>query len=396
MKGKKRFFASHSKSSALVVSVVIHVVLIAVALSYVAVNVLIKEDPTFEAAPVKRPKMKLKKLTIPVNIKKKKIQKPKLRKNIVSKPKTKSVVLKMPEMVGIKGGTGYLANGGLGSLGFDMEIPDLFGSNKRGKGNEFVGQFYDLKQTKDGRITEIGELVANAKSTDFGSDPDLKASSKLYKEVVRRFLSGWNASILKRYFKAPQEKFATTFMIPKISADEAPKAFGVEKQVKPMKWLALYQGQISAPETGKYRFCGRADDIMAVRVKKRLVLDASFMNASGWESEDPNNKKYEMYSNSGVVIGDWILLQKDKPVPMEVLIGEEPGGVFFCQLYIEQEGVDYPVRTEQYEKDKVKETLQRPILPIFKTADFSDKMVEQMKVNPNWATVEGPNFGIIK
>ena len=59
--------------------------------------------------------MQLKKLQVPVNIKKKKIQKPKLRKRIVVKPKLNQTIpdIKMPEISGVKGGLGN-ASGGLG------------------------------------------------------------------------------------------------------------------------------------------------------------------------------------------------------------------------------------------------------------------------------------------
>ena len=111
------------------------------------------------------------------------------------------------------------------------------------------------------------------------------------------------------------------------------------------------------------------------------------------------SSKYQIYgSNDGLVIGDWFFLQKGRPVEMEVLIGEEPGGMFFCQLYIEQEGVTYPTRTETYTDPDTQETetFERPILPIFKTADLPEKVVNQMRVNPRWATIEGPNFGVVE
>jgi hypothetical protein len=73
-KRKKRFFASHAKSSAIVVSLAIHALLIVVALSFVAVTVIRKEDQKFEAKHVARPKVPLKKLQVPVNIKKRKQQ----------------------------------------------------------------------------------------------------------------------------------------------------------------------------------------------------------------------------------------------------------------------------------------------------------------------------------
>jgi hypothetical protein len=72
--------------------------------------------------------------------------------------------------------------------------------------------------------------------------------------------------------------------------------------------------------------------------------------------------------------------------------------MFFCQLYIEQEGVTYPTHTETYTDDDTQqtETLQRPILPVFKTADLPEEVVNKMRINANWATIEGPSFGVVK
>ena len=58
---KKGFFGSHAKSSALVVSFIVHAILIVVAVSFVAVKIIIKDDAGFEAKAVNRPKAPLKK-----------------------------------------------------------------------------------------------------------------------------------------------------------------------------------------------------------------------------------------------------------------------------------------------------------------------------------------------
>jgi hypothetical protein len=73
---KKRFFEQHAKSSAAMISLGIHAVLIVVALSFVAVTVITKEEQVFEAKPVKRPKMALKKLQVPINIKRRRCRNP--------------------------------------------------------------------------------------------------------------------------------------------------------------------------------------------------------------------------------------------------------------------------------------------------------------------------------
>lgn len=133
-----RFFAKHAKSSAALVSLGIHAVLIVVALSFVAVTVIQKEEKSFEAKPVNRPKMTLKKLQVPVNIKKKKVQKPKLRKRIVVQPKMNQSMpdIKMPEISGVKGGLGGGVSGGIGGgggLGFTMPEIEVFGIKSRGE-----------------------------------------------------------------------------------------------------------------------------------------------------------------------------------------------------------------------------------------------------------------------
>ena len=87
MEIRKRFFSSHAKSSAAAISLAVHVILIIAAFFFVAVTVIQKADLTFEAKPVSRPRMQLKKLQVPINIKKKKTQKPRLRKRILVAPR---------------------------------------------------------------------------------------------------------------------------------------------------------------------------------------------------------------------------------------------------------------------------------------------------------------------
>ncbi len=382
----RSIFHNPRKCSALAASLGMHAVIIVIALFFVAVKVYIKPEQVFDAIEIHRPKLKLRKLQVPVK-QENKTQAPKLRHNIVSKPKLTDVAISLPEIIGVPGGT-YGTGDGLGGLGFGFEIPDLFGGNK-GSGNELVGHFYDLKQSKNGQLSEIGELVEKAHGQM--GDPVFNEARKLYRQAVADFLYSWKDRDLDDYFKAQREKFASCFMIPEINAAEAPRAFGVEDLVKPMMWIAVYRGRIAAPENGKYRFVGFGDDILVVRLKKDTVLDASWDGIANWSSSDPNNRKFQTYDNMQLVIGDWFNLQKGRPVPIDVLIGEEPGGGCFFQLYIQKAGATYPTRTITY-KD---ETLQQPILPIFKTADISDEVLGRMKINPDWATVKGPGFGVL-
>ncbi len=431
---KKKFLLNHRKSSAFVVSVLVHVAFIAVALTFVAVQVYVKPEQTFEVKEIKRPKMQLRKLQVPVK-QQKKTQAPKLRKTIVAKTKV-NVDIKMPELVGVKGGTGYGSGTGLGGLGFGFDM-DLFGSSKsKGEGNEFIGHFYDLKQTPRHELTAIGRL---AEKDTFNQE-----AQSLCMQVINSFVSsGMRATELRDYFVAPKQKYATAFNFPPMGANEAPKAFGVDNEVKPSYWICVYRGQIVAPEDGKYRFVGLADDVLIVRANRRVVLDACWPEHIGrmtnWSSRDDDNRKFQINRNnygsikgtqwlevfpvlsrglkagegfSGLlgqikgedgsslngngsymcaanrlVMGDWMNLKKGQRIDMEVLIGEIPGGFFGCRLLVEEKDRQYAMVDSDAGK--------RPVLPIFKTVPVNEKLVSKMNADPNEITLEGPSFGAL-
>ncbi|MBN2685897.1 MAG: hypothetical protein JXR40_11510 [Pontiellaceae bacterium] len=325
------------------------------------------------------------------------------------------------------------ADDGDRTFGDDVDIGiDILKNNN---GNELIGTFYDLKQAPDGSITEIGE---RAKTDSFGRETQQMAT-----EVIDKFIrSGCNPRRLEDYFKAPKYKSAKTFMMPPMSADRAPEAFRVQDQVKGSYWVCHYTGQIAAPETGRYRFCGIGDDVLVVRVGKKVVLDASWPELIGqvtsWESDDDNSRRFSMngYKYGGfcgdvwnqlysqieksggfdgeekvfgsalrdaraegvnandnymsaacrMVIGDWVELKKGQPVNIDVVIGEIPGGEFTCRLLIEQQGKEYQmVRSDAG---------MRPVLPVFKTVELDGQLVEQIELDPNEMTVEGPVFGV--
>lgn len=141
-KKKKRYFAKHAKSSAMVVSLAIHGILILIAVSFVAVTVIQKEEQSFEAKKVKRPKQPLKKLKVPVKVKKAK-PKPKLRKQVVVKNlRRKTPDFKMPEIRGFTGGIGAMGDGGgMEAIGFTMPELDFFGAKAKGEKVVFVVHF---------------------------------------------------------------------------------------------------------------------------------------------------------------------------------------------------------------------------------------------------------------
>ena len=127
-KNKNSWLAKHAKSSAALISLGIHVLIILVAVSFVAVTVIQKEEQKFEAKHVERPQQKLKKLKVPMKNNKKK-PKPKLRKRLVVKNvKRNTPEFQLPEITGVKGGIGAMGDGGgpMETIGFSMPELDFF------------------------------------------------------------------------------------------------------------------------------------------------------------------------------------------------------------------------------------------------------------------------------
>lgn len=215
-KSNKRFFTQHAKSSAALVSLGIHAVLIVVALSFVAVTVINKEDKQFEAKPVSRPQMHLKKLQVPVNIKKKKVQKPKLRKRIVVQPKVSRNTpdIRMPEIAGVKGGLGNAGGGGLGGaggLGFSMPEIELFGV--KGKGEKIV---FVLDASPGMMVDEIGGVRAY----------------EIIKSELVRILGNLNSSVL--FNVAVYQEYSSKMLFPKLVPASTANVASVEEWLKPL------------------------------------------------------------------------------------------------------------------------------------------------------------------
>jgi hypothetical protein len=242
--------------------------------------------------------------------------------------------------------------------------------------NALVGTFYDLKQNKNGKPTELGE------ATKF-EDVVSKYRSEMHTFTKR----GWNERELAGYFQAPQKLYQTKIFMPTMGADGAPKAFG-QNSIAGSRWVVVYRGSVMPPKTGKYRFVGAGDDVLAVRFAGKNVFDYGYESATGNISLAANKNKLEVtakdrdwervskdvamphpmqiyrygslhprHSNDilGLAVGLEFEAQEGTSYPIEILIGETPGGFFFGYLLIEEIGA-------QYQKDPS----GSPILPLFR------------------------------
>lgn len=218
-------------------------------------------------------------------------------------------------------GSGSGAGSALGGSGSGKVFGPLNLFGQRG-GSGLVGTLYDLKQRDDRSPSGV-----NAEN---------------YTGIVRSWVDGgMQDGVLEKYFRAPDQLSALQFMMPKMPADEAPKAFNVEKEVKPALWVAHYRGQVSPPKTGTYWFVGAADDVLVVRFDGKLVLDGSWEQTSPLTANSIYKTDYGSHPKGGFIKGEAIQVTAGKFYDIDVVIGERPGGFFWTCLLIEEEGERY-------------------------------------------------------
>ncbi|MEN8255239.1 MAG: hypothetical protein ABFR33_07195 [Verrucomicrobiota bacterium] len=219
-KPKKKFFTNHSKSSAAVVSIALHLILLLIAGTFVAVQVVVKSEKKFEAKQVSRPRMPPKKLQVPVKIKKQR-RKPRLRQRIVVKTKVRNMPdIKMPEISGIKSGLGAVGDAGLGSadsIGFSMPEINIFGVRSKGE-KVFIALDTDAQIMRD----EVGG----------------KRAYKVIKDELTKIIEGLGPTTLFNLAVFDRRKAVALF--PKM----VPASRGNVEKVR--KWLE----PLNAPKVG--------------------------------------------------------------------------------------------------------------------------------------------------
>ena len=369
---KKKQKMGKGMSSAVVLSILIHVGLFLVAGMLVVFTVVKTEEKKFEPPKaIERPKMKLKKPKVKV----KKSSKPKPTQRIVTKMNRASMPdIQLPEMSSMGEGL----DAGLG--GFDM-MPDfgevsVFGSGQS-IGNDFIGTFYDFTRARNGRKHTM--------------DP-----GKFITELRRFVKSGWNPSSLARYYRSSSKRYTAAFAFPPTLSSNAAEAFGEPPDDERTYYcVALhYKGQLVHPEDIRFRFWGLGSEALVVRVDGKTVLNAAYPRNGAefdtavltprWQTRSADSRKYWMGVNLSVV-GDWITLKAGEPLEMEVLCADVIGTIFQSVLCVEVEG-------EEYERSSDR---GGPILPIFKTSPVSIDLMEAIHadLNPGDACVtNGPVF----
>ncbi|MEY3492562.1 MAG: hypothetical protein RL309_1690 [Verrucomicrobiota bacterium] len=248
-------------------------------------------------------------------------------------------------------GGGIGAGKGIGSGG-GRNFVSLFGmkgSTGVGTGG-LIGTFYDLKQTSGRQPTAM---------------VDGRTGIAPYRAAVRDFLeAGWSPGKLSKFYKAPDTLISGQLFITGRSANDAPKAFEVEKQVKPSRWVIHYRCYVEVPSSLPFRFVGSGDDFLLVRWNRKIALDDGY--ETYFSGRDGNYKdfgekvtqEYKVDRRPGglhrLKAGPWLQVTKGTKIPVEVLIGETPGGVFDCYLAIEVAKSGTKVQGEYVGEGKLK------------------------------------------
>ncbi|MES2657617.1 MAG: hypothetical protein V4689_03310 [Verrucomicrobiota bacterium] len=232
--------------------------------------------------------------------------------------------------LGFGNGSGMGVGGGAGGAGLTM-----FGA--RG-GTGLIGYFYDLKQTRDGKPTALAPQ---------GNVSEAQPMSTQYMDVLRNFAANWDTRQLDGYYRSSNALVASQLYITNGSSDEAAKAFGEEKKASGYRWIVHYKGSAIASKDGSFRFIGRGDNIMLVRLNGKNVLDGGFPAQYQFDPGVNTDNNLGPAGPPGWTLsgGAWFDVKRGDLLKLEVLIGDAGG--FFCDyLLIEERGVKYANRRD--------------------------------------------------
>jgi hypothetical protein len=224
-----------------------------------------------------------------------------------------------------------------------------------GNGLGLSGHFYDLKQTRDKKPTDI---------EDHGN---------LYYQAVQKFEdSDWPNGFFNDYYQAKQTLYLPQLFVPFMPTEEAPKAFGVDKECKSGYWLALYKGNFIVPKTGVYRFFVFGDCMIHIRVNHKDIIKlgtseteghdyvVSYVDGKNVRSEDHTGAYlYPIRKNLSLHLAPtaWMNLEEGHANDIQILIGDDVGVTAFWIL-VEEKDYAYHKTAEGF-----------PLLPLFKVSN---------------------------
>jgi hypothetical protein len=296
---------------------------------------------------------------------------------------------------GLGGGTGGAGAGGMASM--PLAGLTAFGFKGTAMSGGLVGNLYDLKQTPDHQPTDIKDdgtykdekairALPLREERKFFGDHFFEAykhpeKAAVFSDGIRaegsflsEFLAGdWDESKLKKFYKAKDPMVTYQFSIPRTSAKEAVKAFGVENEVKPTHLLIVYRGKVRAPRDGTFRFVTMSrGGLVCVRFDGQRVLGAAYygshfmVNMESFKFPPDHYKKPIPYCTYSA--GPWFSVQAGKTYPIEIVLGLGQEA-FGTNLMIEELNPPAPYekskwqwQTDQGSQFQTAESLKNPFI----------------------------------
>jgi hypothetical protein len=209
--------------------------------------------------------------------------------------------------------------------------------------------------------------------------PAEDSAASVQKTVSEFVKSGWDKEKLAAMTAHPMAFYASSFCLPMCDMSYLRMAMRISNPTKSI--VVHYTGNVSAPETGWYRFVGAGDDMLLVRLQETDVLAVG----KGWEKikdsapaqKVKGNRKQKQDDNATVVyqfpkIQTWntrlggftggriFKVEKGRIYKMQVLFADAGDASAFC-LYIEKLAAP-----EKAPHGKVASS-EAPLLPLFST-----------------------------
>ena len=234
--------------------------------------------------------------------------------------------MEIGELDGVGGGFGRGMGEGAAGMG-----------NREAEASTFCGRFWDLKKTSKG-----------VPSRYQGSE----SSNEVVNLESRFYMGGWDTGLFREFFESPVKLYASCFLMPICLDEEATSAYDPtgRMKLKSSRWIAVYSAWVKAPASGRFRFVGIADSVMAVRFDGANVLQCGLYNLEGGANasnfrEESTYIKYDSCKAwnemlGGFVLGEYVEVEGGKWYRMDVMVSEIGGlGFGFC-LLIDEEGDD--------------------------------------------------------
>jgi len=197
----------------------------------------------------------------------------------------------------------------------------------------------------------IGTIIDFKRNADGTPRAEYDVKRGYWEDVRSLVKARFSPSAMSQFF-VPNRRVALSHLwIPPQEAANGPKAFGVEKVMKPSGFAVYYKGYLKSNEDRKFRLWGYFDDMMLVMVDGKVVLEYEW-NAradrpcpvAGWTPSDRKAVgKVKCPQAHGVMNpGEWITMKAGETVVVEMVVGERPGGFLGGLVLIEEDGVKYP------------------------------------------------------